>query len=267
MVSNIHLGPSQALVKQKISEQAKKLAIVQILLVGALIAIIGTMKDILVELLNIPSEYLESQAALQEYLEQILEGHMEILSFMLILLLALFVLGIMYLFLFYRFSKNFTLLAQTNPLILKPAKNVSLYIRIAIAVQLGSLVLSLFALIPYLTEILLIVGFGSLVYAYYNISQMFKILRVNNLYPKKENRILFYSQIVPVLAMIPLSFSLFEFSAGQEFNLVTLIIGGVIILGGYIGIVVGFYKLSSDILLISSSHQTLEYTEQSSATP
>ncbi len=251
MYTSYSNSPPIYLIKTQISKSAKRIAIVQSVMMSSIVILIGLLYSIIDELLPL-FEVATDMEAMQIALTDIIEAHTEIFSAITIILVVVAVTGIMYLLAAFRLARSFRLLARIIPQVAKPAFSAGNFIRIALYIQIGSIVIGAFIGVgmSYITQIASVGAYVLLVAAYFNIAQTFKILRTSNLYPEKESRLLFYSQIVPVASMIPLTFSITQLSSGAEIELIPLIIGGVIIILGYVGLLVGFYKLSKDVMLI-----------------
>ncbi|MCE7747664.1 MAG: zinc ribbon domain-containing protein [Candidatus Heimdallarchaeota archaeon] len=265
MHSSYNTSPPIHLIKNQISRSAKRIAIVQTIFMGSIITVVALLYSVLDELLAIFQIAPDDLEAMQAALMEIIDAHSTIFSVLTFVLVLILVSGIMYLIAFFRMAKSFILLAKVVPSVTSPALKVGNFLRYALFIQIASIILGLLVGVgmSYVTEIANIIAFGLLVAAYYNLSLTFKKLKENNLYPKKESRLLFYSQIVPVTAMIPLTFSVSELSSGADINLIPLIIGGVIILIGYIGLMIGFYNLSNDVKLIEGPSE-VDYGHETS---
>lgn len=252
MYSTYDTVPLIHLVKNQISKYARRIAIYQTLVMGTIIILVGLLYSIKDELLNVPQSVLEDINALQDYLTNLIQEYSTIFSFMFFIAVILLIIGIMNLIAFFKLAKGFNMLARVIPPISRQANNSGNFIRFALFAQIASILLGSFISLggSYITEIINILAFILLVVAYYNISQIFKILYQNQLYPKKESKLLFYSQIIPLISMIPLSYSIYQLGTGSEINIIPLIISGVIIILGYIGMMLGFYNLSKDVFLI-----------------
>ena len=244
--------PPMQLIKNQINKYSKRIAIVQSVLMGSLVAIVAmlySIKEELLVLLEMPTDDLE---AMQELLTNIVEANQTVFSFMTFFLLGVLISGIMYLIAFFRLAKRFQLLARILPTITQPALKTGNFIRYALLIQITSIFLTLMmgTSLAYVSQIITAIGYGLLTAAYYNISILFKKLYSQSLYPKKENRLLLYAQILTISSTIPLALSMTDLGSGLEISLIPLIIGGVLFLGGYIGLAIGFYKLSKDIMLV-----------------
>ncbi|MHA1198790.1 MAG: zinc ribbon domain-containing protein [Candidatus Heimdallarchaeaceae archaeon] len=252
MSSSYNTSPPIHLIKNQISKYAKRIAIVQTTLIGSIVVVVALLYNVLDEILALLQIAPDDLEAMQEALMEIVNAHSTIFSIMTFVLVVILVSGIMYLIAFFRLAKSFILLAKVVPSVANPALKVGNFLRYALFIQITSIILGAFVGVgmSYVTEIANVIAFGLFVAAYFNLSLTFKKLKEINLYPKKESRLLFYSQIVPLTAMIPLTFTISELSSGTDINLIPLIIGGVIILLGYIGMMVGFYNLSNDVKLI-----------------
>ena len=98
-------------------------------------------------------------------------------------------------------------------------------------------------------------GYIFLAIAYYRISETFKELNLHKLYPRKESRLLFYSIIgssISFTLYISAVFSFFFAWTYTDFigSIVFLSLSGLCALGSFIGEIVGYFKLSNDVLLI-----------------
>ncbi len=255
MYSNYNAVPPIHLIKNQISKFAKRLAIVQTVFMGSLVVLVALLYNVLEELLIILQEAATADIeAIQASLTILMDENPGIFSALSFIFILLLVSGIMYLFTFFRISKSFRILARIIPQVAKQANNVGNFIRYALFIQIASLLMGTFigTGLSYITEIAYIGAFVFLILAYYNISLTFKALKENQLYPKKESKLLFYSQIVPLLSMIPLTFSVYQLSSETTINLTPLIIAGVIIILGYVGLMIGFFNLSNDIKLVAN---------------
>ena len=266
MYGNYSPSPPLHFVKAQISKFARRLAIIQPILVGSLVILIGLLYSILDEIIAIMQNYSTDLEALKIALTSLIEAHQEMFSIMALILILVLISEIMYLIAFFKLARNFSYLARIFPQISKTAHNAGNFIRIALFIQIASILLGLISVagLTYVSDVANIIAFGLLVAAYYYISQTFKTLRENNLYQKKESKLLLYSQITPVTAMIPLTFTIIELTTGKVINLIPLIIGLVIIGLGYIGLMVGFYQLSKDVMLIEDTGE-VEYAYETSA--
>ncbi|MCE7737870.1 MAG: zinc-ribbon domain-containing protein [Candidatus Heimdallarchaeota archaeon] len=240
------------------SQHAKRLGYIQIFLFGSIITMIGIFYVLLYSILSISPELLNDPAYLEQLAMELVEQHMNILSIAFIAMLVALVSGIMYLVSFFQLASSFTLLAKAEHRVSKLATSVSNLIRISIVLQLAGISLPLITGVGliYLPEILLIFAFALITVAYFNIAKTFNQLRQIGMFPKKESKLLFYFQLIPLLSVIPLSFSVSELTSGINVTLTPLIIAAIIIIGGTIGVAIGFFRLSSDALLIAADFRT-----------
>ena len=236
------------------SKHAKRLGYIQIILFGSIITMIGIFYVLLYSILSISPELLNDPAYLEQLAMELVEQHMNILSVAFIAMFVALVSGIMYLLSFFQLASSFTLLAKAEHRVSKPANSASNLIRISIVAQLAGIFLPLITGVGliYLPEILLIFAFALITIAYYNVAKTFNQLKEIGVFPKKASKLLFYSQLVPLLSVIPLSFSVSELTSGINVTLTPLIIAAIIIIGGTIGVAFGFFRLSSDALLIAA---------------
>jgi len=252
------IGPSIHSVKNKMSQHAKRLGYIQIFLFGSIITMIGIFYVLLYSILSISPELLNDPAYLEQLAMELVEQHMNILSIAFIAMFIALISGIMYLVSFFQLASSFTLLAKAENRVSKPANNASNLIRISIVIQLAGIFLPLITGVGliYLPEILLIFAFALITIAYHNIAKTFNQLKEIGVFPKKASKLLFYSQLVPLLSVIPLSFSVSELTSGIDVTLTPLIIAAIIIICGTLGVAIGFFRLSSDALLIAADIRT-----------
>ncbi len=224
---------------------------------------IGVFYFLIYSILDVNPELLNDSAYLEQLAMELVELHMNILSVAFIAMFVALISGIMYLVSFFQLASSFTLLAKAENRVSKLAIGVSNLIRISIVIQLVGILLPFItgAGLIYLPEILLIFAFALITIAYFNIAKTFNHLRQIGLFPKKESKLLFYSQLVPLLSVIPLSFSISELTSSSSVSFTPLIISAIIIVGGTIGVAFGFFRLSSDALLIAADVRT-EYDPQ-----
>lgn len=249
MYQSYSTHPPIHVVKNQLSKYARRIAIVQTVLAGSLVLLVALLYPLKDELLPILTM---STSDMQIALTNLFEAHTTIFSILFLALITLLISGIMYLIAFFRLARSFLILGRIIPSVARPSLKTGSFIRYALLIQIAGLFIGTFIGVglSYISEIANVASFGFLVAAYYNLSLTFKALREQNLYPKKESRLLLYSQVIPVAAMIPLTISISELSSGSEINIIPLIIGGIIIVLGYVGLMIGFYQLSNDVLLI-----------------
>ena len=246
------------LVKNKMSQHAKRLGIVQLLLFGSLIVMLGVFYYLIYYIISIDPEQLNDPAYLEQLAMDLVENHMNILSIVFIAMVVALIAGILYLISFFQLSSSFSLLAQAENRVAKTATNVSNYIRFSLILQLAGIVLTFITGIQliYLPEILLVISFVLILLAYHSIGKTFKQLKELGLFPKNENKLLFYSQLVPLLSIVPISFTISELLSGEDLSIAPLVIAAIFIIGGTIGVSIGFFRLSSEAMLISSDVRT-----------
>jgi len=246
------------LVKNKMSQHAKRLGIVQLLLFGSLIVMLGVFYYLIYYVISINPEQLNDPAYLEQLAMDLVENHMNILSIVFIAMVVALIAGILYLISFFQLSSSFSLLAQAENRVAKTATNVSNYIRFSLILQLAGIVLTFITGIQliYLPEILLVISFVLILLAYHSIGKTFKQLKELGLFPKNENKLLFYSQLVPLLSIVPISFTISELLSGEDLSIAPLVIAAIFIIGGTIGVSIGFFRLSSEAMLISSDVRT-----------
>ena len=246
------------LVKNKMSQHAKRLGIVQLLLFGSLIVMLGVFYYLIYYVISINPEQLNDPAYLEQLAMDLVENHMNILSIVFIAMVVALIAGILYLLSFFQLSSSFSLLAQAENRVAKTATNVSNYIRFSLILQLAGIVLTFITGIQliYLPEILLVISFVLILLAYHSIGKTFKQLKELGLFPKNENKLLFYSQLVPLLSIVPISFTISELLSGEDLSIAPLVIAAIFIIGGTIGVSIGFFRLSSEAMLISSDVRT-----------
>ena len=246
------------LVKNKMSQHAKRLGIVQLLLFGSLIVMLGVFYYLIYYVISINPEQLNDPAYLEQLAMDLVENHMNILSIVFIAMVVALIAGILYLISFFQLSSSFSLLAQAENRVAKTATNVSNYIRFSLILQLAGIVLTFITGIQliYLPEILLVISFVLILLAYHSIGKTFKQLKESGLFPKNENKLLFYSQLVPLLSIVPISFTISELLSGEDLSIAPLVIAAIFIIGGTIGVSIGFFRLSSEAMLISSDVRT-----------
>ncbi len=246
------------LVKNKMSQHAKRLGIVQLLLFGSLIVMLGVFYYLIYYVISINPEQLNDPAYLEQLAMDLVENHMNILSIVFIAMVVALIAGILYLISFFQLSSSFSLLAQAENRVAKTATNVSNYIRFSLILQHAGIVLTFITGIQliYLPEILLVISFVLILLAYHSIGKTFKQLKELGLFPKNENKLLFYSQLVPLLSIVPISFTISELLSGEDLSIAPLVIAAIFIIGGTIGVSIGFFRLSSEAMLISSDVRT-----------
>jgi len=240
------------------SQHAKRLGIVQLLLFGSLIVMLGVFYYLIYYVISINPEQLNDPAYLEQLAMDLVENHMNILSIVFIAMVVALIAGILYLISFFQLSSSFSLLAQAENRVAKTATNVSNYIRFSLILQLAGIVLTFITGIQliYLPEILLVISFVLILLAYHSIGKTFKQLKELGLFPKNENKLLFYSQLVPLLSIVPISFTISELLSGEDLSIAPLVIAAIFIIGGTIGVSIGFFRLSSEAMLISSDVRT-----------
>ena len=158
----------------------------------------------------------------------------------------------MYLVYFFRFARSFLILARVIPSVARTSFKTGSYIRYSLFIMIASTFLgAIFGVsLPYISSIMIALSYGLLISAYYNLALTFKSLREQNLYPKKESKILLYSQTATTAAMIPITIGLSLMVEGASNDLIPLVIGAVTILLGTVGLLVGLLNLSRDAHLI-----------------
>lgn len=204
------------------------------------------MYRLMLELLKIPQSVLEDPDALTNYIESNMSEYLGSMTIIMFLGFFIFILALAYLVSLILLNSSFTKLANIDPKIGQVVKvtNISILIGIILPV-LGSLVLFIEPMFTmYITLFMYLGSVVAIAVGYFFISRTFTILHALGLFPKRGNRLLFYGQIVLTLTIFPLSIS------PTTNPLVSIIIAGVIVLGGLTIVIVGFFRLSKDALLI-----------------
>ena len=256
-------SPPLHMIQNQISRYSKRLAIIQAVQGASLITLIGLLYLVIDDLLLLLEITPDDMEAMQIALMEIIDANQTVFSILTITMIVALVSSIMYLISFFRVAKGFLLLARILPIVANPALKAGNFIRYALFIQIASVIFGSIAVtsISYIMQIISIVGYGLLIAAYHNLSLVFRSLYENSLYPKRESRLLLYSQILPAAAMIPLIFPIMDLFTGQEIRLIPLILGGTILVLGYVGLLIGFFNLSKDVLLIKQPVET-EYEQE-----
>ncbi len=240
------------------SQHAKRLGIIQLVLFSSIIVMIGVFYYLIYFVLNIDPEQLNNPAYLEQLAMDLVENHMNTLSIVFVAMVIALISGVMYLISFFQLASSFSLLAQAENRVAKTALLASNFIKFSIILQLAGVVLTLFVGLQliYLPQIMLVISFILIILAYLNIARTFKQLNFIGLFPKKESKLLLYSQLVPLLSMIPISFTISEILNGKELSIAPLVIAVIFIIGGYIGVALGFFRLSSEAMMIVAEVRT-----------
>lgn len=233
-------------IKVKISKNAKRLAFIQIFLALCAIIVGVSIYNLILELLKIPQSVLDDPDALVNYLDATMSQYLPSMTIIMFTGFFIFILGIAYLVSILLLSSNFATLANIDPRVGQVAKSTSIFLIIGIILPIiGSLVLFIYPEITiFITLFMYLASTVIMTVGYFFICRTFKILHELGLFPKKESRLIFFGQLVFNLSFVPLSFTL------TFVSLVPLIIAGVTALGGLTCVIVGFFRLSKDALLI-----------------
>jgi len=202
--------------------------------------------QLILELLKIPQSVLEDPEALTDYLESTMSEYLGSLTIVMLMGFFMFIVSIIYLFSFLQLSSSFARLGNIEPSLVQIAKNTSNILRTSIILIILGAFLTFISpeITIYISFSMYILSAALMAVGYFFISRIFKILHELGLFPKKESRLIFYGQIVMMISIIPLSFT------GINMTLTPVIIAGVIALGGLTCVIVGFFRLSKDALLI-----------------
>ena len=255
-------------VTNRMSRSAKRLAYIQTSLIILVAIIIGLLYQIILEILSIPMDVVDDPEALYNYLDSLINQHLSSLTIIMFLGFIILVLGIIYLVSFFQLSSTFIKLSNIETSVAKEAKNAGNFMRYSMLIIIlssffgtgTSMVTYYIGLVANLVAIVL------MTLGYFYIGQIFKKLRINGLYSKKEDRLIFYGQIAALSSIIPISIVAPQLYSTEPLLIAPLIVAGVLIIGGYICLSVGFYKLGNNAKLIRgslhSSEQLIQVTTE-----
>lgn len=237
-------------IKEKMSKSAKRVAITQIFLFLSAIIVGVVIYQLIIELLKIPQSVLEDPDALTNYIESTMSVYLGPLTIVMFMGFFMFIISIIYLFSFLQLSSSFARLGNIEPKAGQVAKRTSNILRISIILPiLGVLVTFINPEITiYISYFMYLASAALMTVGYFFISRIFKILHELGLFPKKESRLMFYGQIVSMLSIAPLLFTRIDISI-----IIPFIIAGIIAVGGLTSVIVGFFRLSKDALLIKET--------------
>lgn len=106
------------------------------------------------------------------------------------------------------------------------------------------------------------IGYILLAYAYYKIAETFKELYNHGIYPRRETRLLFYSVVGSAFSatLFTLSIFIFIFSWSYVGPIIFVSLSGVAVLASFIVEVVGYHKLSNDVIdILERPPSTIAY--------
>ncbi len=234
------------LIKEKMSKSTKRIAIIQTVLSLCAIIVGVVLYQLILELLKIPQEVLEDPDALLIYLESTMSIYLASLTIVMFMGFFMFILSIIYLVSIFQLSSSFARLGVIEPKVGQVAKYASNFLRTSIILVISGAFLTFISpeITIYISFFMYLASAAIMAAGYFFISRTFKILHELGLFPKKESRLIFYGQIAVMISIAPLLFTRITIP------LTLVIITGVIALGGLTCVIVGFFKLSKDALLI-----------------